>query len=181
MTKRILYPLYAQTDEQNIRPILEALKEKGFSIGAEKAPKQGGAVLFFLSENLTEASPEVDAFLHLDAQKLDVIPVNLDGSTPPQLIESALMARNTIFAERYTTQELCDRIADAFQRPAAIASGIRKWIVAAAAVVLLAVIGIVLWRVLARKGNRRRSDARPDRSAGRAADRPEHRHPAGGS
>ena len=98
------------------------------------------------------ASPEVDAFLHLDAQKLDVIPVNLDGSTPPQLIESALMARNTIFAERYTTQELCDRIADAFQRPAAIASGIRKWIVAAAAVVLLAVIGIVLWRVLARKG-----------------------------
>jgi hypothetical protein len=149
MAKRTLYPLFAAADEQAVRPILDALKEKGFAVDQENSPKKNGAVLFFLSKNLTDASPEIDRFLQLDAQKSEVIPVNLDGSTPPKLIENAIMARHTIFAERYTTKELVDRIADALKQPVAIASKTWKWIVAAAAVVLLAVVGIVLWRVLA--------------------------------
>ena len=151
MAKRTLYPLFAAQDEPVVRPILDALKQNGFAVDQGHAPKKNGAVLFFLSKNLTEASPEIDEFLRLDAQKCDVIPVNLDGSAPPTLIENAIMARNAIFAERYTTDALADRIADALKGPAPAAK-LRKWIIAAAAVVLLAVVGVVLWRVLANKG-----------------------------
>ena len=151
MAKRILYPLYAAEDEPRVRPILDALKETGFSIGKTDAPEKGGAVLFFLSDKLNGASDAIDAFLRFDAEKRDIIPVNLDGSTPPALIGNAIMARNTVFAERYTEEELAGRIADALKKPAAIASKLRKWIIAAAAVVLLAVLGIVLWRVLGSK------------------------------
>lgn len=153
MAKHTLYPLFAAEDEHAIRPILEALKEKGFSIGEAHAPKKNGTVLFFQSKHVTEESPITDAFLRLDAQKLDVIPVNLDGSTPPTLIENAIMARNAIFAERYTLPELVDRIAGSLKQPVAIASKLRKWIIAAAAVVLLIVVGIVLRRALANKSN----------------------------
>ena len=151
MAKRILYPLYAAEDEPRVLPILDALKENGFSIGKADAPKKGGAVLFFLSDKINDASNAIDAFLRFDAEKRDIIPVNLDGSTPPALIGNAIMARNTIFAERYTEKELAGRIADALKKPVVIASKLRKWIVAAAAVVLLAVVGIVLWRVLGSK------------------------------
>jgi Leucine-rich repeat (LRR) protein len=150
MAKGTLYPLFAAQDEPTVRPILDALKGKGFSVDPARKPKNG-VVLFFLSANMREDMPEIDEFLRLDAQKSDVIPVNLDGSAPPELIENAIMARNTIFAERYTGEELVDRIARALKKPVAIASKLRKWIVAAAAVVLLAVIGIVLWRVLGSK------------------------------
>ena len=152
MARRTLYPLFPAADEPIVRPILDALKGKGFAVDREHPPKKNGAVLFFLSKNLEEASPEVDRFLQLDAQNCDVIPVNLDGSTPPALIENALMARNTIFADRYTAEELVDRIAGALKAPVAIASKLRKWIIAAAAVVLAAVVGIVIWRMLANKG-----------------------------
>lgn len=152
MAKRTLYPLFTAEDEPVVRPILDALKEKGFAVDPKQTPKKNGTVLFFLSKYVTAESPITDAFLRLDAQKLDVIPVNLDGSTPPALIENALLARNTIFAERYTAVELVDRIAGALKQPVAIASRMRKWIIAAAAVVLLAVVGIVLWRVLISKG-----------------------------
>ena len=148
MARRTLYPLFPAADEPIVRPLLDALKGKGFAVDPEHSPKKNDAVLFFLSKNLEETSPEVDRFLQLDAQNCDVIPVNLDGSTPPALIENALMARNSIFADRYTAEELVDRIAGALKKPVAIASKLRKWIIAAAAVVLAAVVGIVLWRVL---------------------------------
>lgn len=152
MAKRTLYPLFAAADEQAVRPILDALKGKGFAVDPEHTPNKNDVVLFFLSAHIEEDAPEIDEFLDLDAQKLDVIPINLDGSTPPALIENAIMARNTIFADRYTEEELVARITDALKKPDAIASKLRKGIVAAAAVVLLAVIGIMLWRVLGAKG-----------------------------
>ena len=155
MAKQTLFPLFAAEDESKVQPILDALKAKGFSIGAaEKTPKKGDTVLFFLSEQLTETSGAIDAFLRCDAEKREIIPINLDGSTPPALIENALMARNTIFAERYTAEELSTRISDALKKPAAIAvPKLRKWIIAAAAVVLLAVIGVVIWKLLPKKAD----------------------------
>ena len=147
MAKHSLHPLFAAEDEPIVRPILETLKEKGFSIGGGKAPKKNDTVLFFLSKNLAEDSPVIDEFLRLDAQKLHIIPVNLDGATPPALIGNAMLARNTIFASRYSTQELSERIAEALKRHVAIASKMRKGIIAAAVLALLAVIGVVLWRV----------------------------------
>ena len=151
MAKPILYPLFAKQDEKNVRPILEALQEKGFSLAPPQACGERDTVLFFLSRNLTEDSPLIDTFLRLDAGKRDLIPVNLDGTAPPALIEHAIMARNTVFAERYTVEELAGRIAEAVKEPAGLSPKVRKMLIAAAIVVLLAVIGIVLWRVFGRK------------------------------
>ncbi len=149
MAKRTLYPLFAAQDEPTVRPILDALKKKGFAVGKAHEPKKNDAVLFFLSKNLEETSPEIDAFLRFDAQKLDVIPVDLDGSTPPALIGNAIMARHSIAAGRYTTEELCDRISDAAKKPGAVSPKTWKRIAAAGAIVLLAVIGVAVWRILA--------------------------------
>lgn len=152
MAKRTLYPLFAEADAPGVQPVLDALKEKGFGTDRRKAPEQDDIVLFFFSENLTEDSAETDEFLRCDAQKLDVIPVSLDGAAPPALIENAIRARNTIFAERYTPEELAGRIAEAAAKePAAAVSRMRKRIIIAAAVVLLAGAAILLWRLLDRK------------------------------
>ncbi|MBQ6076457.1 MAG: hypothetical protein IJK86_09970 [Lachnospiraceae bacterium] len=151
MAKRTLYPLFTEADAAAVRPILDALNEKGFPASTRKAPKEGGTILFFISENLKEDSPEADEFLRYDAQRCEIIPVSLDGSAPPSLIENAIRARNTIFAERYTSGELADRIAEAMQEPAETVSRIRNRIIAAAAVILLAVLGFILWRVLSKK------------------------------
>lgn len=155
MAKQTLFPLFAAEDAGKVQPILDALKAKGFSIGsAEKTPKKGDTVLFFLSEKLTESSDVIDAFLRHDAGKREIIPINLDGSTPPALIENALMARNTIFAERYSAEELASRIADALKKPVPIAvTKLRKWLIAAAAVIVLAVVGIVVWKLLPKKAS----------------------------
>lgn len=146
MAKRSLYPLYAAEDKEKLLPLLSSLKEKGFRIMARPgSPDHGDAVLFFLSENLTESSEELDDFLRFDAQKTDIIPVSLDGVKPPALIENAILARNTIHAERYTAEELVERIADALEKPDSSAS---KWrnVILAAASVLLAAAGILLFR-----------------------------------
>ena len=148
MAKRTLCPLYAEADAASVKPVLEALKEKGFAIAPEgKAPGKNGVVLFFLSNHITEASQQVDDLLRYDAQKPDVIPINLDGAAPPKLIENTILARNTIFSERYSTHELAERIADALKKPSRVLDKLRVWIVVAAAVALLAVIGIVLFRI----------------------------------
>ena len=146
MAKRNLYPLFAAEDKEKLQPLLDSLKEKGFRIiDRADALAQGDTVLFFLSEHLTESSGEVDDFLRFDAQKADIIPVSLDGTKPPALIENAILARNTIHADRYTTEELAERIAGAPEKPDSSASKWRNWFLAAA-VVLLAAAGILLFR-----------------------------------
>lgn len=152
MAKQNLYPLFVQEDEQIVRPILEALRKEGLSVSTAKTPKQNDIVLFFLSDNLTKDSPAIDDFLRYDAQKCSIIPVNLDGSTPPALIENAILARNTIFAERYTVEDLAGRIADSLKRPGVVIPHVWRLIILAAAVILLAAAGILLYRAFAGKG-----------------------------
>ena len=82
--KPTLFPLYTAEDEKAVVSVLEALKAKGFAIGAKgRQPRKEDAVLFFLSEHVTEDKPEVDAFLKYDAEKRTVIPVRLDGAKSP--------------------------------------------------------------------------------------------------
>ena len=91
--KRAIYPLYAPADESRVKPILDALKKKGVTVrGAD--PRKGDALMLFLSESLAADSPEADAFFRLNAGRALVIPVNLDGSTPPEELQRALMARH---------------------------------------------------------------------------------------
>ncbi len=146
MAKRTIYPLFVAEDEQKIQPILDALQEKGFSICRTKTPKPDDVVLFFLSAHLSETSSVVDEFLRCDAKKMDIIPINLDGSTPPALIENAILARNMISASRYSSAELMERIADALKKPGIVLPLIWRWIIVAAVVILFAVVGIVLFR-----------------------------------
>lgn len=154
MKKRMIHALYAQADEPRVRPILDALRAKGFATAsAERAPKNA-AVLFFLSKNLTEQSQAVDDFLRLDARGAYSIPINLDGSTPPELIDNALLARNTIYAERYSTAELAARVADALKTPSVLRPKLAGWLIAAAAAALLAVTVFVLIRVFGGGGAR---------------------------
>ena len=110
--KRAVYPLYAPADESRVKPILDALKKKGVTVRAAD-PRKGDALMLFLSESLSADSPEADQFFRLNAGRALVIPVNLDGSTPPEELQRALMARHTLNGAKYTPEELADRIATA--------------------------------------------------------------------
>ena len=140
--KRAIYPLYAPADESRVQPILDALKKKGVTVRAAD-PRKGDALMLFLSESLAADSPEADAFFRLNAGRTLVIPVNLDGCTPPEELQRALMARHGLDGQKYGPEELADRIATA-------AMGDRRnrlpLILSLAAVALLLVGGIVLFQ-----------------------------------
>ena len=140
--KRAIYPLYAPADESRVKPILDALKKKGVAVRAAD-PRKGDALMLFLSESLAADGPEADAFFRLNAGRALVIPVNLDGCTPPEELQRALMARHGLDGQKYGPEELADRIATA-------AMGDRRnrlpLILSLAAVALLLVGGIVLFQ-----------------------------------
>ena len=107
--KRAVYPLYAPADESRVKPILDALKAKGVTVRKDD-PRKGDALVLFLSEAVKADSPVVDQFFRLNAGRELVIPVNLDGCTPPEELQRALMARHAIFAQRYAPAELAELI-----------------------------------------------------------------------
>ena len=80
--KRAIYPLYAPADESRVKPILDALGQRGVTVRSAK-PGKKDALMLFLSESLSADSPAVDDFFRLNAGRELVIPVNLDGCTPP--------------------------------------------------------------------------------------------------
>ncbi len=110
--KRAIYPLYAPTDESRVKPILQALRERNATVRTAN-PRQGDALVLFLSKNLAVDSPAVDEFFRLNADRELVIPVNLDGCTPPEELQNALMARHGLDGRKYGTEELGDLIAKA--------------------------------------------------------------------
>ena len=110
--KRSIYPLYAAADEGRVKPILDALKEKGVTV-QKASPGKRDTLVLFLSENLGGEGPEESAFFRLSAGRELVIPVNLDGCTPPEELQSALMARHALDGAKYGPEELAERIAKA--------------------------------------------------------------------
>ena len=145
--KPALIPLYAAEDEAKILPVLGALKAKGFAVKAKGTePEKEDAVLFFLSGNVKDDAPEIDALIQCDAEKRTVIPVRLDGSKAPEVIESAILAKNAVFSERYTPEELAERISDALIKPSGMPKKVRTGLILLSAVLLLAGIGIWFFR-----------------------------------
>ena len=112
--KRAIYPLYAPNDESSVRPILDELQKRGFTVrsGQAKAGKDD-ALLLFLSEAISAEGPEADAFFRLNSGRELVIPVNLDGCTPPKDLQNVLMARHALDGRKYGTAELTELIAKA--------------------------------------------------------------------
>lgn len=140
--KRTIYPLYAPADEGKVRPILEALQNKGAALRHPGAKaRREDALVLFLSENLAADGPEVDAFFRLNAGRALVIPVALDGSAPPEALQNALMARHALDGAKYAPEELADRIA----RAAAEGKRVRlPLILAAAAAMILLIVGSLI-------------------------------------
>ncbi len=141
--KMKLFPLYAKADKERVAPILDALRAKGFPIADEsEMPKKSGVMLLFMSERLNEAITLMETFFANDAKGVETVPINLDGSTPPELLKNALYSRNTIFAERYSVEELAQRIATA--KPFEATKKPLPIILAAAAAALVIAGGIFL-------------------------------------
>ena len=139
--KRVIYPLFAPADESKVLPILDALQKKGVSVRSRKAvAAKRDVLLLFLSQALTADSPEADEFFRLNAGRELVIPVNLDGSAPPEELQHALMARHAIFAQRYATEELSLRIKEAVPETKPL-----PLILSLAAALLLLAVGIFLF------------------------------------
>ena len=111
--KRAIYPLYAPSDEGQVKPILNALAARGLTVRSGAAPGKGDALVLFLSENLADNERVADDFFRLNPGRELVIPVNLDGCTPPEELQNALMARHTLDGAKYSAQELAERIARA--------------------------------------------------------------------
>ena len=145
--KRTIYPLYAPTDADAVQPILDALSEKGCSLRNPKgSPRKEDALLLFLSESVSAKGPLAEAFFRLNAGRELVIPVDLDGSTPPLELQSALMARHTLDGQKYGSDELADRIARAVE--VGRKNRLSLILSVAAATILMAAGGIVLWKNL---------------------------------
>lgn len=141
--KRAIYPLYAPADEGKVKPILAALREKGAVIQSPEAKcGKADALLLFLSKNVGAEGPEADAFFRLSAGREQVIPVDLDGSTPPEALQNALMARHTLDGTKYGPEELAERIARAVKDERK--SRLPLILSAAAAVILLAAVAVIL-------------------------------------
>ena len=142
--KRAIYPLYAPADESKVRPILDAVQEKGVTVrdpGTNLG--KGDALVLFLSRNVTAEGPEAEAFFRLNAGRALVIPVNLDGCTPPEELQNALMARHALDGRKYSVRELADLIAKAVGTGSNRLPLVLSLIGAAA---LLLVGGIILWK-----------------------------------
>lgn len=141
--KKKLFPLFASADRERVAPILDALKAKDYPIAGEgETPNKSGVMLLFLSERLQDEPTILDAFFANDAKGTEAVPVNLDGSQPPELLKNALYSRNTIFAERYSVDELAERIATA--KPFEVTKKPLPIILAAAAGALVIVGAILL-------------------------------------
>ncbi len=141
--KHAIYPLYAPADEGRVRPILDALKAKGVTVRTG-APGREDALLLFLSQNVQAEGPEADAFFRLSPGRALVIPVNLDGSAPPEELQNALLARHGLDGAKYSAPELAERIARSVQGGGGGRLPLILSLVAAAA--LLLVGGLIWWR-----------------------------------
>ena len=140
---RAIYPLYAPADEGKVTALLEALRQQGVTVrSAQEEPGKRDALVLFLSESIAADSPVLDTFFRLSAGRELVIPVNLDGCTPPEALQNALMARHALDGTKYSTQELAERIAVAprSQRK----SNLPLALSVAAALILLIVGGVIL-------------------------------------
>ena len=61
--KRAIYPLYASADENTVKPILQALRDRNANVRDPRSKAgQGDALLLFLSKNVVADGPEADAF-----------------------------------------------------------------------------------------------------------------------
>ena len=139
--KRAIYPLYAPADANTVKPILDALKQEGVTVrdGGANIGK-GDALLLFLSSGLQADSPAAETFFRYNEGRELIIPVNLDGCTPPADLQSALMARHSLDGRKYTGEEMASLIAKALEGKNRL-----PLILSVAAAAILLAVGILIY------------------------------------
>ena len=113
MRRKTIIPLFSPADEAAVRPILEALRAKGFAVSEAAAARKKDPVLLFLSAAFAADGALQERFFAAEDAGAAVIPVDLDGAAQPELIRSALMARSAILAQDRTPEEIAARVASA--------------------------------------------------------------------
>ncbi|MCR5116588.1 MAG: hypothetical protein K6A97_03675 [Lachnospiraceae bacterium] len=150
MAKRKFYPLYDPSDEESVRPILDKLEEKGYERSSGKEPGGHDVIFFFMSKNLKEGSSIPNNFIKYN-KSFKFVPVNLDGSPLLSGIQGSIKASNALFAEKYLTDELADRLGESLRSGIGIPKWFRNTLIAASAVLLVAVFGVIIYRVISNK------------------------------
>ena len=148
MREKTIFPLYAPADAEKVRPILDALRAKGFRI-SEKAP----AALLFLSEGFAADAPTQERFFAFESAGREIIPLTLDDAPQSELVRSALIAKNAIAASGRTPEEIAARVASA---PGYEKKKSRLPLLLTAAALLIALpLAVWLWRGAPERAQRR--------------------------
>ena len=136
--------LCADADRQALEPVLEQLRARGLKLSEDTEKLRGhDIVLTALSKNLYADGAAVEKLLTLlDAGAEKLLLLQLDDAPMPELLKSALFARSSIFTRGRDAAYIAERI------HASLPQKKRRLprIFIAASAVLLAVLGVFLYR-----------------------------------
>lgn len=144
MSKNKLCALYTEADRALLAPVLDTLRAKGLHVSeASGRPGAGEVVLVGLSERFYADEAAVERLLGLlGAGAENVLPLQLDEADMPDAIKNALYARNIIPAAQRDAGLVAERILAALpQKKSRL-----PLILSVAGVLLLAVVGLLIWR-----------------------------------
>jgi len=142
MSQQIML-LSSPADEEALRPILEQLRAKGVRVSEGEAPKKDDIVLAALTESFYADEKLTKRLLDLiGAGAKYVLPLQLTAEAVPARIKDALYSRNIIPAQGRDAGQIAQRVIDALPK-----RNIRlPLLLTAAAVIIAAVAGLLLWR-----------------------------------
>ena len=108
----LLRVLSAEADRDALRPILDALKEKGLRVSAaEGSLKKGEILLAALSGHFYADGEKQKTLLEvLSTGAENVLPLKLDETEIPETLMNALYARNIIMADGRDAGLIAERI-----------------------------------------------------------------------
>ena len=140
----LLRVLSAEADRDALRPILDALKEKGLRVSAaEGSLKKGEILLAALSGHFYADGEKQKTLLEvLSTGAENVLPLKLDETEIPETLMNALYARNIIMADGRDVGLIAERILAAVPEKK---SALPKFLIAGAAV-LAVLAGLLIWR-----------------------------------
>ena len=140
--KKQIRILCSEADRSVLRELLEQLRALGLQV-SEEAPGKNDIVLAALSEAFYADAAKTGALLELVAAGAEnVLPLQLDTAPIPDTVKNALYARNIIPAAGRGAAHTAQRILDALPKQ----KSKLPLILTTAALVLIAVIGLLIWR-----------------------------------
>ena len=140
----LLRVLSAEADRDALRPILDALKEKGLRVSdAEGSLKKGEILLAALSGHFYADGEKQKTLLEaLSTGAENVLPLKLDEAEIPEALMNALYTRNIIMADGRDASLIAERVLSAIPEKK---SALPKLLIAGAAV-LAVLAGLLIWR-----------------------------------